>query len=187
MRHVLVTTVLLATASLSVSAQTRRIAEVGQRVRVTALDGSRGVGTIRRLTEDSLVVFSPESLRRYDFELRDVDIIEISIRRERRFLRSAGLVIGAAVVAGAAVGAVTYAPCVPKQFLDCLFAPTSRGEAAALGGVLLGALGIPVGVIVGLRKEHDVWETAAPEREVGFSVGPRGGSSVRLVIAIPMG
>lgn len=66
---------------------------------------------------------------------------------------------------GAMVGAVHWSPCRPKQMMDCILHPNSRGDAAVLGGVLGAIVGIPVALILrtyqaGTWMEVDIPGTA---------------------------
>jgi len=77
---------------------------------------------------------------------------------------------------GAMVGAVHWSPCRPKQIMDCLFHPKSRGDAAVLGGVLGAIVGIPVALVL-RTYQAGTWV------EVDI---PRASESVGGVQALPL-
>lgn len=179
--------VFLATAP-GASAQASSALEVGQRVRVVALDGSKRIGTLVLLTRDSLGVRSAASLPWHMFALEEIDRVDVRLRGERRFLRAVGLGVGLGAGFGVLLGAATYEPCVPRPgvWFDCIASPQSRGEAALMGGVALGALGLVIGVVTGLVMQYDVWGPPGAPSGGGVGMAPERGGAVRLGVRIPL-
>jgi hypothetical protein len=153
---------------------------VGTRVRVTAptSDLERHVTTIMDVRDDSIVVGVRGSSR--TIGLADVTALEASTGRRRQVLRDALLGLGIGVVAGAAIGAITYEECVPQTFFDCMMAFESATESAAFGGILFGAAGLLTGAVVGVFDRKDSW--APVDLPVRAAIVPTrsGGVSVML-------
>jgi hypothetical protein len=151
----------------------------GARVRVTAPSGllDRHVTTVMDVRGDSIVLGVAGGSQTVGFA--DVTALDVSTGRRTRVLRDAGLGLGAGVIVGAIAGALTFEECVPDTFLGCLMAPESRADAAAFGGLVLGAAGLVAGAVVGIFDRADRWESVVPVRAV---VAPTrsGGISVML-------
>lgn len=150
----------------------------GARVRVTAPSGSlvKHVTTVVDVRGDSIVLGIAGSSQTVGFA--DVTALDVSTGKRTRVLRDAGLGLGAGVIIGAVAGALTFEECVPDTFLGCLLAPESRADAAAMGGFVLGVVGLVAGAVVGIFDRTDRWESVdlpvravvAPTRSAGISV-----------------
>ena len=87
--------------------------------------------------------------------------VEVSTGRHRHPLKGLGIGLASGLTVGALVGALSYQPCHETGFLSCLMSPTSRGESAAMGAAVLGALGGPIGLLIGSLNQTDSWAPAS--------------------------
>lgn len=152
----------------------------GTRVRVTApsIDLKRHVTTVVDVRGDSIVFGVSDNSR--SVALSDVTALEVSTGKHRRFLRSAGLGLGIGAIIGAAVGAASYEECVPTEFLDCLLAPESRGQSVAMGGVVLGGVGLLTGAVVGALRRTDRWVSVDMPLRASIKPTASGGMSLTI-------
>lgn len=152
----------------------------GTRVRVTApgegLD--RRVTTIMDVRGDSIVVGDQNGSR--IIGLAEVTALEVSTGRKSRLWRGAGMGLGIGVLAGAAIGAVTYEKCDPNPFLSCWMAPGSAMGAAAIGGVLLRGAGLVTGAVIGALIRTDGWAPVDLPVRAAIVPARSGGVSVML-------
>ena len=161
---------LLATVSSPLGGQVAPSIEPGSRVRITAPSSAmRGaVGTVQEATEEALVVqFAHRRVVGQALcsictvDRSEIAVIDVSIRRERRLLKSfgIGLLVGAPIgtVIGLAHGAGPY------YRGQAMYGRTGTvQESAASYGTVLGLIGGAVGLIAGVLIRHDVWAPALP-------------------------
>jgi hypothetical protein len=171
----------LATALLApvvADAQTPAVV-AGTRVRVTApsIDLRRHVTTIVDVRGDSIVFGVSNNSR--SVALSDLTALEVSAGKHRRVLRSAGLGLGIGAIVGAVVGAATYEECVPTEFLGCL-APESRAQSVAIGGVVLGGVGLLTGAVVGVLRRTDRWVSIDMPLRASIKPTASGGMSLTI-------
>lgn len=171
---------ILMTLPLPGSAQTT--ATPGDRVRVQSRDGAVVVGTISRISPDSIIVHQEGTYRGWRMEPSGSDValpvaevarIELSLGRQRRFARNFWRTVA---VSSAAVGLIAAATWQEPDFFA-----NSRGGAFALGACVGAIYGVPVGVIVGLTVKSERW--AGTKVSVAPVLGPRLG----LVGSISLG
>lgn len=183
---------LLASRASSARGQ-EAIPATGSRVRVAVADGrSRIVGSFLSSTADSIALLrAPDATFRrptadtMTLARRTVTTLEVSDGRHRHFWRSVGWGVASGAVVGGTAGAMAYAPCHQTGFLACLMRPTSRQDAALLGGVAGGILGTTVGLIVGAFYQSEDWRTVTTERvgQFGIVTTPHG-AGVRVSLPV---
>jgi hypothetical protein len=146
----------------------------GARVRIAQAGEKPRVGIVVARTADTLLVKWPEFASSAAVPFADISRLDVSTGRHRRVLKGMALgTVGVGTI-GAIAGAISYQPCQSTEFLGCLFAPASRSDAAAFGGVVGGALGLVVGSLVGLQR-HESWKRVSlDDRRVAIALAPRG-------------
>ena len=154
----------------------------GSRVRLTApsLGLSEAVGTVREATDEALVVQFEFPARVGTIDRTEIAAMDVSIRRERKVLRSmgVGLLIGAG--SGALLG-LASGDDDPRQWFAF-----SAEEKAVIAGIGLGLTGGLVGLVTGLLRKRDVWSSALPAN-VDLNVLPlvrEGGAGVHVGLAL---
>lgn len=123
----------------------------GARVRIMQKQQGRWIGTLRSMSRDSVTVADTVG-RVYVLPRQD-----ISLERSRgpgtRFWKHFGLSMAAAGALGGLISAATWSECD-----DCWIYPQSRVEAFGWGFLAGGAIGVPIGVIVGAAVKVERWE-----------------------------
>jgi hypothetical protein len=148
---------LVALAATSAWAQVPVAAD--HRVRLTLTDGSQMVGVVSSISADSIAIAQDGSERRA-FSLGHLVEIERSMGRHRRMGRNLALTVGVTSVGLATAFAIGH--------------PEGRSEAFAWGLLSGAALGVPLGLVVGLTIKHEQWlpVSGSGEPEATLSVGP---------------
>jgi hypothetical protein len=139
-------------------------ADLDRRVWVRELGGngtySHGVkGTLERTSGDTLFVRPDNGAAAFAVPPRGGR--KILFFNGRRSSVGQGLLIGTGVgvAAGAILGFAGGQDCSADEWL-CF----DRGTTAAMGGLLLGAGGLVVGMIAGSLSSHEVWTSEQPGR-----------------------
>ena len=123
----------------------------GARVRVTRVDDRAQVATVIERSADTLLLRWASSETVVAVPMSEISRLEVRTGQHRHVLKGMALGTGIGFAAGALLGAVSYSPCKGFCVID------DEGGAAALGGVLVGTLGLVVGTIAGLSS-HDTWQ-----------------------------
>ena len=145
----------------------------GARVRIARIAEKPLVATVVARVGDTLVVRAPGLAMPLAVPLAEISQLDVSTGRHRNVGKGAliGIVAGGAV--GAGLGAATYQPCTSTEFMGCLLAPSDRGEAVTVGGVVGGVLGLVVGSLIGAARQ-DTWKRVPLDgSRVAVSVRPR--------------
>ena len=160
--------------------------ESGSRVRVHGRGGVVWIGTL--LSADSARAhIDPDDGGPVFVDRARIERVQVSTGRGRPAASTALKVGGVITLLGGVAGAVSYRPCVPRGFLDCLFSPDSRAQAFLMGGMLGAVVALPVGLLFGL-SEGDVWRDGslgiptAPQDQ--FSLTPVIGSEVGVLLRV---
>ena len=173
----LVKTLLLASPFLLTSAGSLRAQEVagirpGDRVRVTVregmeynhnriryLSGDGGlkprviIGTVSQRSEALLAITGPEGRDFWEVPSSSLEKLELNVGRERTFERAIPLSMAALGGLGGVLAAVIWEECTGW----CILHPDSRADSFAWGLVAGAVVGIPVGILGGL-KQREVWQ-----------------------------
>jgi len=114
-----------------------------------------------------------------------VEQIEVSLGTKRRMGRSVVLsALGFAAGFGI-IGAIAWEPCNEVGFMACFMTPTSRSESFAWGAGIGAILGLPIGLLIGLKK-HEIWrEESAQGLKASIQTAP--GGRIGLGLTLPAG
>ena len=171
---------------LPASGLAQRVPDPGELVRITQTDGTVLTGFFARSSTEHLVLLGAWREQEYVIPRTDIDTIERSLGRHRQFGKNFGITLAVASLSIGAISAFTWSPCRDTGFLACLFHPTSRGEAFTWGFVGGAALGLPIGLVVGLAVRQERWARVSVPG-LGESVlsikpvlGPRTGFSASI-------
>jgi hypothetical protein len=117
---------------------------VGQSINVTA-KASHASCKLKSVDSDSLTCTHGK-----DIVFQRADIVSIKVpRRGRSTLIAMGIGAGAGAVVGAATSGCSATE--KNSFLGCFLTPT-RPQGAAIGAVLFGAIGAPIGALTDFAK-----------------------------------
>jgi hypothetical protein len=125
----------------------------GARVRVPRVDDRARLATVVGRSADTLLLRWTNSEPAVVVPMSDISRLDVRTGRHRNLLKGMALGAGIGFAGGALLGAVSYSPCTGM----CIMAPSDVGEAAALGGIVIGTLGLVVGTLAGLPS-HDTWQ-----------------------------
>lgn len=152
--------------------------EPGARVRLAsnALGTQARTGVVVSSTADSLIVQPDRSPTVARLARADLSSVEVSVGHHRHAGRGAivGLLVG--VVGGAAIGAMTWAPCTGFCFLE----PDTRATSAQLGAGVFGILGTALGAIAGALDVSDEWRSVTIKPDVALSRGSGGTLGLKM-------
>ena len=157
----------------------------GAKVRFQLRSGGRLEGRVVSLGPEALEASVPTSSATERYPLADIAKLEVVNGRHRPVLRGVVIGTGAGVILGGAIGAMTFSPCESTEFLGCLFEPENRGQSAATGSVLLGALGLIVGGVQGLIP-RDRWQRVQVDGNtvrLNMRALPRNATGIGLALA----
>ena len=157
----------------SLSAQRQPTIHAGARVRVSApSEGYRDlIGTVSGYDGGDIVIKPGNEQSSVSVPLTSIT----TFKRSRGLKSNAGkgALIGSLVggALGAVFGAAAYRECVPVGWLDCMMAPESAAQSAAIGGFLMGLMGAGIGALAGAEKTER-WEEVPLDR-LRVSFAPR--------------
>ena len=181
---------ILITISKPVVAQTpARTPIAGDRVRITRL-GFREpvVGSLVSATADSIAIvpMGPRSQDIATIARTTVQALEVSDGRHRHPWTGLAFGLSGGAAVGAIIGAVSYKPCHPTEFLGCFLVPASREESALFEATVFGGLGAMAGLLVGTLYQTDDWHPVTLERVVQLRLGPTShGVAASVSLSLP--
>ena len=155
--------------------------EVGDRLRVESWSGAEWEGVLESSSPVGLTLQTGEDT--HFVPNSEIARLERSLGKQKNFGKNFAL----SLALSAGVFGLSFAAGYSD---DCdLLCPSSRGEAAGWGLMFGGIVGIPLGVIVGLTRTEEVWETLSNpgHRTGGISVRPQLGDGVGLAVSLPFG
>ncbi|HEY0671150.1 MAG TPA: hypothetical protein VGD27_02730 [Longimicrobiales bacterium] len=136
---------------LTTSAFGQDVLPEGTRVRVKVEGRPPLIATLRTISADSIWLIDTggqhRTLARQNAEL------ERSLGKHTRFWHHFGVSIMVTALGGGLLSALTFDECD-----QCIVAPDSRGEAFVWGFVAGGAIGVPVGALMGALAKVERWE-----------------------------
>jgi hypothetical protein len=122
-------------------------------------------GRLVRLVPDTVVIAAGINVEAVPLAGRQLQVV---VGSHGRALRGLGVGVLAGGAFGGALGALSYQPCHSTEFMGCLMAPSSAGEAAAVGAVGGALVGGLLGLTIGALSPQDVWGTVmVPEVRSG--------------------
>ena len=172
----------------------------GHRVRVTVSPGRTGVhsgtgmflgsgqtivGKLASTSNGTISVSDPHRPGYWQIPAESVHRMEVSLGQERRMGKSVlqwtvGLAAGFGII-----GALAWEPCDQTGFMACFMVPESRSEGFAWGAAGGFILGLPIGLIAGLKK-HEIWrDESVPGLRASIQAAP--GGRIGLGLNLPTG
>jgi hypothetical protein len=154
----------------------------GTRVRITrTYDGPR-TGTLVALGPDTALVRWQPGEPVAEVPLVETTRFEVAHGHRRQSLRGAGTGLLVGAVSGFVLGAATYTGCEGQT--NCLDIVGSAEGAGAIGGIVLGGVGVVLGAVVGAFVRSERWRTVPLARaRVGYGV-PAPGRGAGLVARV---
>ena len=161
----------------------------GDRIRIKQVDGTVLTGTLGALSPQTIQLLVGSDDRMAEIPVARIEALEISLGRQRRFLKYFGLTVAAASIVGATIGFIAYEEPEPCSFLCFDFGPETRSQYT-LFGLGIGALvGLPLGAIIGYDVREERWNPASlpAPAESRLTIRPVIGSGVGFAGSIRVG
>lgn len=162
----------------------------GDTVRVHSTERAPETGIVQSASAEGLRLLTLHSGNEVVFSPYEVDKLERSLGRHRRFARNFGMSVGIAAAVGGVIGAVSWSPCTETGFMACFMHPDSRGAAFGFGAGVGAMIGIPIGIIAGLTRQQQ-WTTVQlpgiEDDDRRLTVRPIVGRQVGLQLSLPLG
>lgn len=179
--------ILLATISLLVpgSVDAQLAPALGDRVRITQVDGSVLTGVLRGSSSSNLQILEDDQDRALIIPAAEVAGFERSLGRQGSF----GKTFLSTVAIGAGVGLLVVGPFLPFDESCYICSPGSRRAAMVQGMAVIGLAVVPVGILLGATRKSERWAPVPWGGEAsvlpGVRVEPDG--VVQLSIRFPLG
>ena len=131
----------------------------GDRIRIRQVDGTLLTGTLSTRSAETIQVSVGATGPMVEVPVEGIEILEISLGRQRRSGKYFGLTVAAASIVGATIGFIAYESYEPCSFL--CFGPETRSQYT-LFGLGIGALvGLPLGALMGTVIREERWNPAS--------------------------
>ncbi len=158
----------------------------GDRIRIKQVDGTVLTGTLATLSPETIQLSVGSDERMAEVPVARIEVLEISLGRQRSFDKYFGHTVAATSVAGATIGGFLE-PCSGSGF--CI-GPDSRVEGILLGFAFGALVGLPLGVIIGsfavTEERWDPVSLPAPA-ESRLTIHPLIGSGVGFAGSVRVG
>jgi hypothetical protein len=147
--------------------------------------GQTIVGELEATSNETISVADPHGPGSWRIPAESVQRVEVSLGQERRMGRSVfqwtvGLAAGLGII-----GALAWEPCDQTGFMACFMVPESRSEGFAWGAAGGFILGLPIGLLAGLKK-HEIWREE-PVQGFRASIQAAPGGRIGLGLTLPTG
>ena len=131
----------------------------GDRIRIRQMDGTLLTGTFSTRSAETIQLSVGAAGPMVEVPVEGIEILEISLGRQRRSGKYFGLTVAAASIVGATIGFIAYESYEPCSFL--CFGPETRSQYT-LFGLGIGALvGLPLGALMGTVIREERWNPAS--------------------------
>ncbi len=153
----------------------------GDRIRIRQVDGTVLTGTFSTRSEETIQVSVGAAGPTVEVPVEGIEALEISLGRQRRFLKNFGLTVAATSILLGTLGFIAYTPG------DEFFA--SRTDLTGFGFLLGAYLGVPLGALIGYLVKEERWNPASlpAPAESRLTIRPVIGSGVGFTGSIRVG
>ncbi len=131
----------------------------GDRIRIRQMDGTLLTGTLSTRSVETIQLSVGAAGPMVEVPVEGIEALEISLGRQRRFLKYFGLTVAAASLVGATIGFIAYEDYEPCSWL-CI-GPQTRGEYIGWGFGIGALVGLPLGAIIGYDVREERWNPAS--------------------------
>jgi hypothetical protein len=124
------------------------VLQPGQKIAVVELNSKTESGTFSSVTDSSITL--QEKSGQQTIQKRDVKIVRLMKNKHR--LRNTFIGAGVGAGLGAGIGAASYRPCKPPPNFSTCFFDISRGDQAAIFGIVGLVGGAAVGALLPMSE-----------------------------------
>ncbi len=159
----------------------------GDRIRIKQVDGTVLTGTLAALSPQTIQLLVGSDDRMAEIPVARIEALEISLGRQRRFLKYFGLTVAAGLVLGATSGGIFWEPCSFLCFTP--FQTETRGTAIRNGFGIGALVGLPLGAIIGSNVREERWDPVSlpAPAESRLTIRPVMGSGVGFAGSVRVG
>ena len=159
----------------------------GDRIRIRQVDGTSLTGTFSTRSEETIQLSVGVAGPMVEVPLEGIEALEISLGRQRRFVKYIGLTAAATSIVGATIGFIAYESYEPCSFL--CFGPETRSEYTLIGFGIGVLVGLPLGAIIGYVVREERWNAVSlpAPAESRLTIRPVIGSGVGFTGSIRVG
>ena len=159
----------------------------GDRIRIRQVDGTLLTGTFSTRSAETIQLSVGAAGPMVEVPVEGIEILEISLGRQRRSGKYFGLTVAAASIVGATIGFIAYEDSEPCSFL--CFGPDTRTEYIALGFAGGALVGLPLGAIIGSDVREERWDPVSlpAPAESRLTIHPLIGSGVGFAGSVRVG
>ena len=153
----------------------------GDRIRIRQVDGTVLTGTFSTRSEETIQLSVGAAGPTVEVPVEGIEALEISLGRQRRFLKYFGLTVAATSIVGGTLGLIAYA------YDDDPIG--SLGEYIGFGAALAAYFGLPLGALIGYLVREERWNPASlpAPAESRLTIRPVIGSGVGFAASIRVG
>ena len=153
----------------------------GDRIRIKQVDGTVLTGTFSTRSEETIQLSVGAAGPMVEVPIEGIEALEISLGRQRRFLKYFGLTVAATSIVGGTLGLIAYA------YDDDPIG--SRGEYIGFGAALAAYFGLPLGALIGYVIREERWNPASLPAPAAsrLTIRPVIGSGVGFAASIRVG
>ena len=157
----------------------------GDRIRIEQVDGTVLTGTLGALSPQTIQLLVGSDDRMAEIPVARIEALEISLGRQRRFLKYFGLTVAATSFVGAIIGAIAYEDSEPYNCLFCF----TQGEYIGIGFGIGALVGLPLGAIIGSDVREERWDPVSlpAPAESRLTIRPVMGSGVGFAGSVRVG
>ncbi len=156
-------------------------ASLGDRIRIKQANGTTLTGTLSTRSPETIQLSVGNAGPTVEVSVEGIEALEISLGRQRRFLKNFGLTVAATSILLGTLGFIAYTPG------DEFFA--SRTDLTGFGFYLGAYFGLPLGALIGYLVKEERWNPASlpAPAESRLTIRPVIGSGVGFAASIRVG
>ena len=154
----------------------------GDRIRIKQVDGTVLTGTFSTRSEETIQLSVGAAGPMVEVPVEGIEALEISLGRQRRFLKNFGLTVAATSIVGGTLGLIAYETSGDDPL-------GSRGELIGFGAFVAAYFGVPLGALIGYLVKEERWNPASlpAPAESRLTIRPVIGSGVGFAASIRVG
>ena len=153
----------------------------GDRIRIRQVDRTVLTGTFSTRSEETIQLSVGAAGPMVEVPIEGIEALEISLGRQRRFLKNFGLTVAATSILLGTLGFIAYEP--GDEFFS------TRTDLTGFGFLLGAYLGVPLGALIGYLVKEERWNPASlpAPAESRLTIRPVIGSGVGFAASIRVG
>ncbi len=155
----------------------------GDRIRIRQVDGTVLTGTFSTRSEETIQLSVGAAGHMVEVPIEGIEALEISLGRQRRFLKNFGLTVAATSILLGTLAFIGSGDQTGDEFCS------TRNACAGFGFALGAYFGLPLGALIGYLVKEERWNPASlpAPAESRLTIRPVIGSGVGFAASIRVG